>query len=261
MTVRMTFSETGHEHQWSAWTYAGNQHYHRCTVRGCNEMVFKNHTVSDTTVYARWYVPVTVLPEEDYSTCDGGEDCPLWAFTDLDTHASYHDGVHFCLDKGIMEGCGDEIFGPNDTLFRAQLCQILYNKEGRPAVTGGSAFADVADGTWYCAAVTWAAENGIVGGYGDGKYGPGDPVTREQFAAILYRYAKYKGYDVSVGEDTNILSFTDAMEISEYAIPAMQWACGAGIMEGYDGAIASRDSATRAQAAAMLQRFCETAAK
>lgn len=194
----------------------------------------------------------------DYAACDGGADCPLWDFTDLNVNAWYHDGVHYCLDEGLMEGYGGGLFGPNDTLSRAQLCQIVYNMEGQPAATGGSVFDDVADGAWYADAVTWAAENGIVGGYGNGKYGPDDPITREQLAAILWRYAKYKGYDVSVGEDTNILSYTDALEISEYAIPAMQWACGAGVIEGVtDSTLVPQGDATRAQAAVMLMRFCE----
>ena len=194
----------------------------------------------------------------DYAACDGGADCPLWDFTDLNVNAWYHDGVHFCIDEGLMEGYGGGLFGPNDTLSRAQLCQIVYNMEGQPAVTGGSVFDDVADGAWYADAVTWAAENGIVGGYGNGKYGPDDPITREQLAAILWRYAKYKGYDVSVGEDTNILSYTDVADLSEYAIPAMQWACGAGVIEGVtDSTLVPQGDATRAQAAVMLMRFCE----
>lgn len=194
----------------------------------------------------------------DYAACDGGADCPLWDFTDLNVNAWYHDGVHFCIDEGLMEGYGNGLFGPNDTLSRAQLCQIVYNMEGQPAVTGGSVFDDVVDGAWYADAVTWAAENGIVGGYGNGKYGPDDPITREQLAAILWRYAKYKGYDVSVGEDTNILSYTDVADLSEYAIPAMQWACGAGVIEGVtDSTLVPQGDATRAQAAVMLMRFCE----
>ena len=106
--------------------------------------------------------------------------------------------------------------------------------------------------------MTWAAENGIVGGYGGGLFGPEDNITREQLAAILYRYAQTKGYDVSVGEDTNILSYTDTLEISEYAIPSMQWACGAGIINGTgDGSTLSpQGQATRAQIATMLMRFC-----
>ena len=105
--------------------------------------------------------------------------------------------------------------------------------------------------------IMWAAENGIVNGFGPTTFRPDDTITREQFAAILYRYAKdYKGYDVSAGEDTNILSYNDASSVSEYAIPAMQWACGAGLMNGSDGNLLPASGATRAQAAALLHRFC-----
>ena len=201
-------------------------------------------------------------PEEDYSSCDGGTDCPLWKFTDLDVHAWYHDGVHYCLEEGLMEGYGEGIFGPNNDLSRAMLVQIFYNYENRPTVSSGSVFDDVADGAWYADAVTWAASQSIVGGYGNGNYGPNDPITREQLAAILYRYAQYKGYDVSVGEDTNILSYTDAFEISEYAVPAFQWACGAGVIEGVtESTLVPRGNATRAQVATMLMRFCVNVAK
>ena len=196
-----------------------------------------------------------ILP--DYAACDHGPDCPLYGFTDLNGNAWYHDGVHFCLEEGVMAGYGNDLFGPDDALSRAQLCQIVYNMEGQPAVTGGSAFTDVADGAWYLGAVTWAAENGIVGGYGGGLFGPDDPITREQLAAILWCYAQYKGCDVSIGEDTNILSYADAQEVSEWAIPAMQWACGAGIVNGVGGRLDPGGSATRAQTAAMLMRFCQ----
>ena len=201
-----------------------------------------------------------ILPS--YGDCPRDETCPIWSFADASTTAWYHDGVHFCIDEGLMEGYGGGLFGPNDTLSRAQLCQIVYNMEGHPAVTGGSVFDDVAEGAWYCDAVTWAAANGVVEGYGNGKYGPNDPITREQLAAILWRYAKSKGYDVSVGEDTNILSYTDVADLSEYAIPAMQWACGAGVIEGVtESTLVPQGNATRAQAATMLMRFCVNVAK
>ena len=193
-----------------------------------------------------------------WENCPGGVDCPAYSYGDVDTSAWYHEAVDYVLVNGLMSGYGNGVFGPNDHLSRAQLCQILYNKEGRPAVTGSSVFIDITDGAWYADAVTWAAENGIVGGYGGGLFGPEDNITREQLAVILYRYAQAKGYDVSVGEDTNILSYTDALEISEYAIPAMQWACGAGIINGTgDGSTLSpQGQATRAQIATMLMRFC-----
>lgn len=193
-----------------------------------------------------------------WESCTGGAECPAHLFTDVNTSAWYHEAVDYVLVNGLMSGYGNGLFGPDDILSRAQLCQIIYNLEGQPATTSGSAFADIADGAWYADAVTWAAENGIVGGYGGGLFGPEDNITREQLAAILYRYAQTKGYDVSVGEDTNILGYTDALKISEYAIPAMKWACGAGVIMGVtESALLPQGSATRAQVATMLMRFCE----
>lgn len=178
-------------------------------------------------------------------------------FTDLAANAWYTDAVAYVYRHDLMAGYGENLFGPDDDLSRAQLCQIIYNMEGQPATSGSSVFTDVADGAWYADAVTWAASQGIVGGYGNGLFGPEDNITREQLASILYRYAQSKGYDTSVGENTNILSYTDALEISEYAIPTMQWACGAGIMEGNAGYLTPQGDATRAQVATMLMRFCE----
>ena len=200
-------------------------------------------------------ITVTFRKDTGLSDCPRDESCPMAKFSDADRNAWYHDGVHYCVENGLMQGYGNGIFGPNDTLSRAMLVQILYNLENRPAVSGESVFSDVAHSAWYADAVNWAAANGIVKGFGNGQYGPEDDITREQLAAILYRYAQYKNYDVSVGEDTNILSYSDAPEVSEYAVPAMQWACGAGIMEGYGDVLDPTGNATRAQAATMLMRF------
>ena len=116
-------------------------------------------------------------------------------------------------------------------------------------------FTDVADGTWYTESVRWASVVGVVGGYSDSTFGPDDAVTREQLATMLYRYAQFRGYDVSVGEDTNILSYSDAQNVSEWAIPAMQWACGAGIINGSGSQLNPQGDATRAEIAVMLMRF------
>lgn len=179
-------------------------------------------------------------------------------FTDLAAGAWYEDSVAYVYRHDLMSGFSEATFGPNAALSRAQLCQILYNMEGRPAVTGGGSFSDLADGAWYTDAVTWAASQGIVDGYGGGLFGPDDNITREQLASILYRYAQARGDDVSVGEDTNILSYSDAADVAGYAVSAMQWACGAGVITGIsESALAPRGEATRAQTAAMLMRFCE----
>ncbi len=120
------------------------------------------------------------------------------------------------------------------------------------------AYEDVDPNAYYGEAIRWATSEGVAEGYGNGKFGPDDSITREQLAAMLYRYAQKYGYDMSVGEDTNILSYTDFGQISEYAIPALQWACGAGIINGTsESTLSPQGEAVRAQAAAMLMRFVE----
>ena len=138
---------------------------------------------------------------------------------------------------------------------------ILWRLEGQPLVKGAEDFNDVYNGDWYYNAVRWASANGIAAGYGEGVFAPNDVVTREQMVAILWRYAQYKGYDVSVGENTNILSYGDAFDIAHYAIPAMQWACGSGMVNGMEdgkgGMILNPQGiTTRAQMVTMLMRFC-----
>ena len=188
------------------------------------------------------------------------ETCPSEAFADLDPDAWYHDAVDYVLRKGLMNGIGGDKFDPNSTTSRAMIVTILWRLEGEPVVNYLMQFEDVAAETWYTEAVRWAASEQIVEGY-DGQFDPMGEITREQFATILWRYAKYKGYDVSVGEDTNILSYEDAFSVSEYAIPAMQWACGAGLMQGDGVNLTPKADATRAQAAALFQRFCENVAE
>ena len=186
--------------------------------------------------------------------------CPSATFADLDIDAWYTDSTDFVIANGLMNGIGGDKFDPDGTTSRAMIVTILWRLEGEPVVNSASVFNDVENGQWYSDAIAWANMNGIVEGY-DGKFDPTGEITREQFATILWRYAKYKGYDVSVGEDTNILSYEDAFSISEYAIPAMQWACGAGLMQGDGVNLTPKADATRAQAAALFQRFCENVAE
>lgn len=177
-------------------------------------------------------------------------------FTDINGHWAY-EAINYCYEAGLISGVGDNKFAPEVELNRAMLVTILYRLEGSPEVTAENKFDDV-DDSWYTNAIIWATENGVVNGYGDGKFGPTDSITREQFAAILWRYAKLKGVDVSVGEETNILSYEDALEISDWAFEAIQWTCGAGIMKGMtETTINPQNTATRAQAATILMRYIE----
>ena len=184
-------------------------------------------------------------------------------FSDLDPGEWYAPGVAYVLSHGIMHGMGGGRFAPNATTSRAQLAQMLFNLDGATASGSTAAFADVSADSWYADAVTWMVENGIAHGKGE-SFGANDPITREQLAVMLYNYAQYKGYDVSVSGDVS--SFPDAGDVNGYAQQALAWAVGAGIISGTvdaDGNIVldPQGSATRAQVAAMFQRFCENVAK
>lgn len=167
----------------------------------------------------------------------------------------YYDAVQFVTDKGLMNGTTTTRFAPDETTTRAMIVTILHRLEGKPVVNYAMRFDDVAAGQWYTEAIRWAAAEGIVTGYGDGTFGPDDTITREQMAAILYRYTQYKGYSVST---TGSLSgYTDANRISNYAIAAFHWICDRGIMEGTTTTtLGPAESATRAQVATILMRFC-----
>ena len=179
-------------------------------------------------------------------------------FGDVDDGDWFAGAVRFVYENGMMNGVSETDFAPHAATSRSMIVTILYRLEGEPVVDYAMDFTDVAGDAYYAEAVRWAASEGIVGGYGGGLFGSDDAVTREQLAVILYRYAVYKGYDVSIGEDTNILSYADFADLSEYAIPSMQWACGAGVITGVtDATLVPQGEATRAQVAAMLMRFCE----
>ena len=230
------------------------------TVYDFDAKVTKNFTL-----YAKWTEVKTEEPDDNKpgtsdSECDGtiAADCPSLDFTDLDVKAWYHLDVDYVLENELMKGVAVNKFAPNDTLTRAMLVTVLYRNEGEPAVNKSIPFADIDMGAWYANAVVWAQQNGIVNGVSGTEFAPNDNITREQIAAIMHRYAQYKGYDVSVGENTNILSYDDFDSISEYAIASMQYACGSGLMKGKTASTLNpKDNATRAEIAAILHRFIE----
>lgn len=188
-------------------------------------------------------------------------------FTDTPVSAWYYKYVAYTYINGLFSGTTDTTFSPDLAMSRAMLVTVLWRMEGGSDIvhtldlSKAVAFSDVEKEKYYADAVAWAAVNEIVTGYGNGNFGPDDNITREQMAAILHRYAKYKDYDVSVGEDTNILSYYDAFDISEYAISSMQWACGAGLIQGNQGKLMPRGVATRAQVATILSLFIESRIK
>ena len=164
-------------------------------------------------------------------------------FSDVASTDWFADAVKYVSDKGMMNGTGNGKFSPADSTTRGMLMTVIARYAGQDT-TGSN--------PWYQKGMEWAKANGVSDGTA-----PNANITREQLVTMLYRYAKSTGKDVSVGEDTNILSYADATTVSEYAIPAMQWACGAGIVNGANGKLNPQNNATRAEVAAILMRFCE----
>jgi hypothetical protein len=182
-----------------------------------------------------------------------GHTCPSEAFSDVDTNKWYHEAVDYALTNKLMSGYGNGTFGPENYVTRAMLAQILYNREGKPMVDFQLDFTDVPENAWYAKAVRWAASEGIVVGYVDGKFGPNDKITREQLAVMLWRYA---GSSTATQET---LRFTDADQVGSYAKQALLWANANGIVNGYsDGTLKPQGLATRVQVAQMLMNFCKT---
>ena len=178
-------------------------------------------------------------------------------FTDVASDAWYAQAVAYVYRQGLMSGTAQDRFSPDLTTNRAMLVTILYRLAGSPAVDGGSAFTDVSGGDWFASGVAWASANGIVTGYGDGRFGPNDPITREQMATILYRYAGFAGQSTAGRADLS--GYTDAGQVSPYAAEAMGWAADRGLITGVSaGTLAPGGSATRAQVATILMRFCQT---
>ena len=181
-------------------------------------------------------------------------------FVDVPESQWFYDDVYFAVSNGLFNGIDEDTFAPNASMTRAMLVTVLYRLEGQPAVYGGSAFSDVATGQWYTDAVIWATRNGIVNGLGNGNFGTNDNVTREQMAAILYRYAQNCGYDTTARADLS--GYTDADKISAYAQEAMSWANAMGLVNGRTAtSLAPTGTATRAEVAAIFHRFVENIAK
>ena len=181
-------------------------------------------------------------------------------FADVDDGDWFADAVRYVYENGMMNGTGDTTFSPNMTTSRGMIVTVLWRQAGSPVVNYAMDFDDVNPAGWYGEAIRWAASEGIVGGYGNGQFGPDDPITREQLSVILYRYAAYAGYDVT--ERADLSGFSDAADASSYALDALAWANAAGIVNGTSGTtLDPQGSAVRAQAAAMLQRFCENIAQ
>ncbi|MCI5604796.1 MAG: S-layer homology domain-containing protein, partial [Clostridia bacterium] len=222
-----------------------------------SEYDFDTKVTKNITLYAKW---TEIKKEPDKPTQPVEPTDPEWKnpFTDVKENDWFFESVKYVKQNGLMSGTTNTTFAPNEPLTRGMLVTVLYRAEGEPTVDKSNPFSDVDANAYYANAVIWAQQNDIVNGVTENAFAPDDNITREQIAAIMIRYAKYKGYDVSVGENTNILSYTDFDEISEYAISAMKYVVGSGLMKGKtETTINPKDNATRAEIAAILQRFIE----
>ena len=229
---------TGYVPTWRGHTFIGWY-----SERSLINKVSGVYLTKDMTVYALWRV-------------DKNPNTGANPFTDVSEKDWFYGDVMFVYENGLMLGTSKTLFSPHGTATRGMMATILWRMEGSPAPKGKNSFTDVEAGKWYADAITWTAENGIFAGYGKDKFGPDDPITREQLAAIFYRYADYKGYDLTV--KGNLDKFKDADKITDYAKTAMQWAVGSGLVKGKSGNLLDpQGTATRAEIAAMLHRFIE----
>ena len=224
-------------------TWRGHAFIGWYSERSLTNKVSSVYLTKDMTVYAGWRV-------------DENPGTDVNPFTDISEKDWFYGDVMFVYENGLMLGTSKTLFSPHGTVMRGMMATILWRMEGSPVPKGKNSFTDVEAGKWYADAITWTAENGIFAGYGKDKFGPDDPITREQLAAIFYRYADYKGYDLTVKGDLD--KFKDADKITDYAKTAMQWAVGSGLVKGKSGNLLDpQGTATRAEIAAMLHRFIE----
>ena len=255
---------TAIDHAWSAWTDNGNGTHSRVCANDASHVETDDHDFTDGDC-----VCGAKKPAEDEPSGGGGGGSRKWhcptcksdtchskAFSDLDLDAWYHEYTDYVLCKGMMNGMGGDIFAPNGETSRAMLTTILYRMAGSPAVTGEMPFADVAAGQWYSDAILWAAQNDVVLGYVDGNFGPMDTITREQIAAMFFRFAELKGMDTSKAAD--LASYKDAATVGAWATDYVEWAVSVGLMKGRAAdTLAPAAGTTRAETAALLERWCE----
>ena len=222
------------------YTFIGWYSDHNLTNQVSEVSLTKNMTV-----YAGW-------------RADENPDIVVNPFTDVSEKDWFYNDAMFVYKNGLMLGTSKTLFSPHGTVTRGMMATILWRMEGSLAPKGENSFTDVEAGMWYTDAITWTAENGIFAGYSKEKFGPDDPITREQLTAIFYRYADYKGYKLTV--TGNLDKFEDADKITDYAKTVMQWAVGNGLIKGKsENLLDPQGTATRAEISAMLHRFVEKA--
>lgn len=209
---------------------------------------FSAKVTKNITLYAAWVEKGAAPDTSDWKN----------PFIDVSEKDWFFENIKYAVNNNLMNGITDTVFEPNGLLSRAMLVTILWRANGKPQTDYIMPFDDIDPNSYYAEAVRWAASEGIIDGISENEFAPDSNITREQIAAIMFRYAKYKGYDTSAGENTNILSYEDYDNISEYAIAPIQYAVGTGLMNGKtDSSINPSDNASRAEIAAIMQRFFE----
>ena len=253
---------SGHVHDY---TYRTDTVYPTCINAGYTE-----HFCACGESYRDGYIPAL---GHDYvngvcsrcgnteGSCDGGANCPSKPYHDVDTGRWYHEGIDYAIAHGLMNGVGNGMFEPGSSMTRAMLVTVLWRYAGSPA-GWENPFTDVPNGSWFTQAVAWAAENGIVNGVGNNKFEPDSNITREQMAAILFRYAAKSGFDTSARG--NLDQYPDRGDVSGYAVEPLSWAVAEGLIKGTDNGngilLDPQGNATRAQVATIIMRFIRTAA-
>ena len=253
---------SGHVHDY---TYRTDTVYPTCINAGYTE-----HFCACGESYRDGYIPAL---GHDYvngvcsrcgnteGSCDGGANCPSKPYHDVDTGRWYHEGIDYAIAHGLMNGVGNGMFEPESSMTRAMLVTVLWRYAGSPA-GWENPFTDVPNGSWFTQAVAWAAENGIVNGVGNNKFEPDSNITREQMAAILFRYAAKSGFDTSARG--NLDQYPDRGDVSGYAVEPLSWAVAEGLIKGTDNGngilLDPQGNATRAQVATIIMRFIRTAA-
>ena len=223
------------------------------TIQGSSASYLKNGVRIYDTI-DRIYQFYNASAQPPTADTDDVTPCPSAKFSDIKATDWYHESVDFALENGLFGGMSADKFAPNTAMTRAMLVTVLWRYEGQPS-TGGSTFSDVKSGQWHTEAVAWASKSGVVTGVGNQKFNPNGNITREQMAAILYRYANYKGIDTSMSAKLD--GFPDGHKVSAYANDAIRWSVAQGLINGSDGKLLPQGNATRAQVAAILMRFVQ----
>lgn len=261
-----------HVHDWdTAWSTNATHHWHECKADGCDVKTdaekkdYGTHVDKDDNRYCDMCgYDMTDNDDDDDDDYTGGGGrvcchsyhCPTSWYTDLKTSAWYHAYTDFVICNKLMIGVADELFDPDGVSTRAMIVTTIYRMAGSPAVTGTSGYTDVADGLWYSDAITWAAQNGIVNGYGNGTFGPNDAVTREQIATIFYRYAGFKG--INTNRSADLSKYTDGAEVASWAKDAMEWAVATDMIKGTSTTakvLSPHADTTRVTLATLLDRW------